>query len=168
MSSKARILVVEDNVRFYSAFLPVIYTELVDHVQSLMAEGMSYIAACELPCVLINMMRAGPGLGGILPAQSDYFQATRGHGHGDYQVIVLAPSSVQEAVDLMTLAFELADRWRNPVLLYGDYLLSHTWESVEIAPVAFPDLPPSEPSTAQSFAGSVAIASTAKSKVRSI
>ena len=70
---------------------------------SLMAEGMSYLAACELPCVIINIMRAGPGLGGILPSQSDYFQATKGHGHGDYQLIVLAPASVQEAVDLRTV-----------------------------------------------------------------
>ena len=100
---------------------------------SLMAEGMSYIAACELPCVIINMMRAGPGLGGILPAQGDYFQATRGHGHGDYQVIVLAPSSVQEAVDLMTLAFELAERYRNPVMVCADGMIGQMME-----PVSFP------------------------------
>jgi len=98
---------------------------------SLMAEGMSYIAACELPCVVINMMRAGPGLGGILPAQSDYFQATRGHGHGDYQCIVLAPSSVQEAVDLMMLAFELADKYRNPVMVCADGMIGQMMEPVE-------------------------------------
>ncbi len=98
---------------------------------SLMAEGMSYIAACELPCVIINMMRAGPGLGGILPAQSDYFQATRGHGHGDYQVIVLAPSSVQEAVDLMTEAFDLAERYRNPVMVCADGMIGQMMEPVE-------------------------------------
>jgi len=98
---------------------------------SLMAEGMSYIAACELPCVIINMMRAGPGLGGILPAQGDYFQATRGHGHGDYQVIVLAPSSVQEAVDLMTLAFDLAERYRNPVMVCADGMIGQMMEPVE-------------------------------------
>lgn len=98
---------------------------------SLMAEGMSYIAACELPCVIINIMRAGPGLGGILPAQSDYFQATRGHGHGDYQVIVLAPSSVQEAVDLMTLAFELSERYRNPVMVCADGMIGQMMEPVE-------------------------------------
>jgi 2-oxoglutarate ferredoxin oxidoreductase subunit alpha len=98
---------------------------------SLMAEGMSYIAACELPCVIINIMRAGPGLGGILPAQSDYFQATRGHGHGDYQVIVLAPSSVQEAVDLMTLAFELAETYRNPVMVCADGMIGQMMEPVE-------------------------------------
>jgi 2-oxoglutarate ferredoxin oxidoreductase subunit alpha len=98
---------------------------------SLMAEGISYIAACELPCVIINIMRAGPGLGGILPSQSDYFQATKGHGHGDYQVIVLAPSSVQEAVDLMGLAFELAERYRNPVMVCADGMIGQMMEPVE-------------------------------------
>ena len=98
---------------------------------SLMAEGMSYLAACELPCVIINIMRAGPGLGGILPSQSDYFQATRGHGHGDYQLIVLAPASVQEAVDLMTLAFELAETYRNPVMLCADGMIGQMMEPVE-------------------------------------
>jgi 2-oxoglutarate ferredoxin oxidoreductase subunit alpha len=98
---------------------------------SLMAEGMSYIAACELPCVVINMMRAGPGLGGILPAQSDYFQATRGHGHGDYQCIVLAPASVQEAVDLMMLAFDLAEKYRNPVMVCADGMIGQMMEPVE-------------------------------------
>lgn len=98
---------------------------------ALMAEGMSYIAACELPCVVINIMRAGPGLGGILPAQSDYWQATKGHGHGDYRVIVLAPSSVQEAVDLMILAFELAEKYRNPVLIVADGMIGQMMEPVE-------------------------------------
>jgi 2-oxoglutarate ferredoxin oxidoreductase subunit alpha len=101
---------------------------------SLMAEGMSYIAACELPCVVINMMRAGPGLGGILPSQSDYFQATKGHGHGDYKVIVLAPASVQEAVDLMILAFDLAEKYRNPVMVCADGMIGQMME-----PVEFPD-----------------------------
>jgi 2-oxoglutarate ferredoxin oxidoreductase subunit alpha len=98
---------------------------------SLMAEGMSYIAACELPCVIINIMRAGPGLGGILPAQSDYHQATRGHGHGDYKLITLAPASVQEAVDLMMLAFELAETYRNPVMVCGDGMIGQMMEPVE-------------------------------------
>lgn len=98
---------------------------------SLMAEGMSYIAACELPCVIINIMRAGPGLGGILPAQSDYHQATRGHGHGDYQLIVLAPASVQEAVDLMIEAFALAERYRNPVMVCADGMIGQMMEPVE-------------------------------------
>jgi 2-oxoglutarate ferredoxin oxidoreductase subunit alpha len=98
---------------------------------SLMAEGMSYIAACELPCVVINIMRNGPGLGGILPAQGDYLQATKGHGHGDYQVIVLAPSSVQEAVDLMILAFELAETYRNPVMVCADGMIGQMMEPVQ-------------------------------------
>jgi 2-oxoglutarate ferredoxin oxidoreductase subunit alpha len=100
---------------------------------SLMAEGLSYIAACELPCVVINIMRAGPGLGGILPSQSDYLQATKGHGHGDYQMIVLAPSSVQEAVDLMTLAFQLAEKYRNPVMVCADGMIGQMMEPVEFA-----------------------------------
>jgi 2-oxoglutarate ferredoxin oxidoreductase subunit alpha len=98
---------------------------------SLMAEGLSYIAACELPCVIVNIMRAGPGLGGILPSQSDYFQATKGHGHGDYQVVVLAPASVQEAVDLMLSAFELAERYRNPVMICADGMVGQMMEPVE-------------------------------------
>jgi 2-oxoglutarate ferredoxin oxidoreductase subunit alpha len=98
---------------------------------SLMAEGISYIAACELPCVIINIMRAGPGLGGILPSQSDYLQATKGHGHGDYQLIVLAPSTVQEAVDLMALAFDLAERYRNPVMVCADGMIGQMMEPVE-------------------------------------
>lgn len=98
---------------------------------SLMAEGLSYIAACELPCVIINIMRAGPGLGGILPAQSDYLQATKGHGHGDYQLIVLAPSSVQEAVDHMMLAFELAEKYRNPAMICADGMIGQMMEPVE-------------------------------------
>ena len=98
---------------------------------SLMAEGMSYIAACELPCVIINIMRAGPGLGGILPAQSDYSQATKGHGHGDYRLIVLAPCSVQESVDLMILAFELAEKYRNPVMVIADGMIGQMMEPVE-------------------------------------
>jgi 2-oxoglutarate ferredoxin oxidoreductase subunit alpha len=98
---------------------------------SLMAEGVSYIAACELPCVIINIMRAGPGLGGILPAQGDYLQATKGHGHGDYQVVVLAPSSVQEAVDLMGLAWDLAEKYRNPVMLCADGMIGQMMEPVE-------------------------------------
>jgi len=98
---------------------------------SLMAEGMSYLAACELPCVVINIMRAGPGLGGILPSQADYLQATKGHGHGDYQLIVLAPASVQEAVDLMMLAFELAEVYRNPVMVCADGMIGQMMEPVE-------------------------------------
>ena len=103
---------------------------------SLMAEAMSYVAAAELPAVFINIMRAGPGLGGILPTQSDYHQATKGAGHGDYKMLVLAPSSVQEAVDHMMLAFDLAEKYRNPVMLIGDGMIGQMME-----PVVLPDAP---------------------------
>jgi len=98
---------------------------------SLMQEAISYMAGAHLPAVLVNIIRGGPGLGGILPAQSDYFQATRGGGHGDYRTIVLAPASVQEAVDLMILAFDLADKYRTPVMLIGDGMIGQMMESVE-------------------------------------
>jgi 2-oxoglutarate ferredoxin oxidoreductase subunit alpha len=101
---------------------------------SLMQESLSELTRAELPLVVFNMARG----------QYDYFQATRGGGHGDYRHIVLAPIDVHEAISHTQLAFDLADRWRNPVLLYGDYLLSHTWESVEIAPARFPELPPKD------------------------
>ena len=99
---------------------------------SLMAEGMSYVAAAQLPAVFINIMRAGPGLGGILPTQSDYHQATKGAGHGDYKMLVFAPSSVQEAVDHMMLAFDLAEKYRNPVMLIGDGMIGQMMEPVEL------------------------------------
>jgi 2-oxoglutarate ferredoxin oxidoreductase subunit alpha len=109
---------------------------------SLMAEGISYIATCHLPVVIVNIVRAGPGLGGILPAQSDYLQATKGHGHGDYKLVVLAPSSVQEAVDLMYEAFELADRYLTPVMVIGDGMIGQMMEPVEIPPMRdLADLP---------------------------
>jgi 2-oxoglutarate ferredoxin oxidoreductase subunit alpha len=98
---------------------------------SLMSEGLSYIAACELPVVLVNIMRAGPGLGGILPSQSDYLQATKGIGHGDFRLIVMAPSSVQEAVSLIYEAFDLADHWRNPVMIVGDGMIGQMMEPVD-------------------------------------
>ncbi len=109
---------------------------------SLKQEGISYIAGAELPCVIVNMVRGGPGLGSIQPAQSDYFQSTRGGGHGDYRMVVLAPSSVQEAVELTQLAFDIADRYRNPVLVMGDGLIGQMMEPVQMpdyTPVA--DLP---------------------------
>jgi len=90
---------------------------------SLKQEGISYIAGAELPCVIVNMQRGGPGLGNIAPAQSDYFQSVKGGGHGDYKVIVLAPSSAQELLDYTFLAFDMADKYRNPVLILGDGLL---------------------------------------------
>lgn len=99
---------------------------------SLMQEGLSFIAAAELPAVIVNAMRAGPGLGGILPGQADYFQATKGGGHGDYRLIVLAPNSVQEAMDLTAEAFELADKYRNPVMILTDGLIGQMMEPVEL------------------------------------
>jgi 2-oxoglutarate ferredoxin oxidoreductase subunit alpha len=102
---------------------------------SLMQEGLSYLAAAELPCVIVNMMRGGPGLGGIHPSQSDYFQATKGGGHGDYHLIVLAPSTGQEAADLTVLAFDLADKYRNPVMVLGDGNIGQLMEPVEFKPV---------------------------------
>ncbi|MBN1769898.1 MAG: 3-methyl-2-oxobutanoate dehydrogenase subunit VorB [Deltaproteobacteria bacterium] len=98
---------------------------------SLMGEAMSYIAAAELPAVFINIIRCGPGLGGILPSQGDYLQATKGGGHGDYRFLVLAPSTVQETVDLTIEAFRLADKYRNPVLLIGDGLIGQMMEPVD-------------------------------------
>jgi len=99
---------------------------------SLKQEGMSYFAGCELPAVVINVMRAGPGLGGIAGSQADYFQATRGGGHGDYRSIVLAPASVQEAADLAQKAFSLADKYRVVVLLLLDGILGQMREPVVI------------------------------------
>ncbi|MDR1470692.1 MAG: 3-methyl-2-oxobutanoate dehydrogenase subunit VorB [Spirochaetaceae bacterium] len=109
---------------------------------SLKQEGISYAAGADIPLVVVNVMRAGPGLGGIAPAQSDYFQSTRGGGHGDYRCIVLAPKSVQECADLTMLAFDLADRYRMPALLLADGLLGQMMEGVvlpeAIAPAALP------------------------------
>ncbi len=112
---------------------------------SLMQEAISYIAGAQLPVVLVNIMRGGPGLGGILPAQSDYFQATKGGGHGDYRLLVLAPSTVQEAVDLMMLSFHLADKYRNPVMMIGDGMIGQMMEPVEF-PENYeePPLPPKD------------------------
>ncbi len=98
---------------------------------SLKQEGISYLACAELPCVIVNIMRGGPGLGSIQPAQGDYFQATKGGGHGDYRLIVLAPSSVQELVDLTIRAFDLADKYRNPAMILGDGLLGQMMEPVQ-------------------------------------
>jgi len=97
---------------------------------SLKQEGISYLAGAQLPCVVVNMMRGGPGLGNIAPAQSDYFQATRGGGHGDYHCIVLAPAYVQEAYDLMFKAFDLADNYWMPVIILGDGCLGQMMEPV--------------------------------------
>jgi 2-oxoglutarate/2-oxoacid ferredoxin oxidoreductase subunit alpha len=97
---------------------------------SLMAETMSYMAGSELPVVVVNVMRGGPGLGSIGPAQGDYFQATRGHGHGDYRVPVLAPSSIAEAIELVGEAFVIAERYRTPVILLADGNLGQAMEPV--------------------------------------
>ncbi len=98
---------------------------------SLKQEGISYIACAELPCVIVNMMRSGPGLGGILPSQGDYFQAVKGGGHGDYRLIVFAPSSVQEAANIMALAFDLSDKYRVPAMILADGMIGQMMEPVE-------------------------------------
>ena len=98
---------------------------------SLMQEGVSYIACAQLPCVLVNIQRGGPGLGTIQPSQGDYFQATKGGGHGDYKLIVLAPNSVQEMADMPSKAFDLAEKYRIPVLILGDGALGQMMEVVE-------------------------------------
>jgi 2-oxoglutarate ferredoxin oxidoreductase subunit alpha len=97
---------------------------------SLKQEGISYIAGAELPCVIVNVARAGPGLGGLTPSQADYFQATKGGGHGDYHLIVFAPASVQEIMDLMYQAFVTADKYRNPAMVIMDGLLGQMMEPV--------------------------------------
>lgn len=102
---------------------------------SLMQEGFSYIAGSEVPCVVVDIMRGGPGLGNIQPSQSDYFQVTRSAGHGDYHPIVLAPASVQEAIDLMTLAFDLADQYRHLVFVVADGLIGQMMEPAELPPM---------------------------------
>jgi 2-oxoglutarate ferredoxin oxidoreductase subunit alpha len=99
---------------------------------SLKQEGISYMAAAELPGVVVNMVRGGPGLGGIQPAQSDYYQATRGGGHGDYRTIVFGPATVQEGVDVMSKAFELADKYRTPVVILGDGMMGQMMEPVSL------------------------------------
>lgn len=98
---------------------------------SLMQEGISYIACAQLPCLLVNVNRGGPGLGTIQPSQGDYFQATKGGGHGDYHLIVLAPASVQEMADFIFLGFELADKYRNPVMLLSDGAIGQMMEKVK-------------------------------------
>jgi 2-oxoglutarate ferredoxin oxidoreductase subunit alpha len=101
---------------------------------SLKQEGISYAAGADIPLVVVNMVRGGPGLGSIAPSQSDYFQSTRGGGHGDYRCIVLAPKSVQECADLTYLAFDLADQYRMPVLLLADGMIGQMMEGVALPP----------------------------------
>ncbi len=102
---------------------------------ALMQEGISYMAGAEIPGVIVNVQRGGPGLGTIQPSQGDYFQATRGGGNGDYNVIVLAPASVQEMADFMGLAFELAFRYRNPVMILSDGVIGQMMEKVVLPPM---------------------------------
>lgn len=110
---------------------------------SLKQEGVSYAAGADMPLVLVNVVRAGPGLGAIAPSQGDYFQSTRGGGHGDYFCIVLAPKSVQEAADLTWEAFDLADKWRMPVIIQADGMIGQMMEGVELPPERTLDsLPP--------------------------
>ncbi len=99
---------------------------------SLYQEGISYIAGAELPCVIVNIVRGGPGLGTIQPSQADYFQATKGGGHGDYHLLVLAPASVQEMSDFVLLGFELAFKYRNPVMILSDGLIGQMMEKVKL------------------------------------
>ncbi len=111
---------------------------------SLMQEGISYLAGAELPAVVVNVMRGGPGLGNIAPSQSDYFQATRGGGHGDYRTIVFGPSSVQELVDCMPLAFDLADQYQMTVVVLADGILGQMMEPIVLEKQPGRELPPKD------------------------
>lgn len=101
---------------------------------SLMLEGISYLAGAELPCLLVNVMRGGPGLGTIQPSQADYFQTVKGGGHGDYNMITLAPASVQEMVDFVSLGFDLGFKYRNPVMILTDGVIGQMMEKVKLPP----------------------------------
>ena len=114
---------------------------------SLMSEGISYMAGAQVPAVFVNIMRGGPGLGGILPSQADYLQATKGIGHGDGRLLVMAPATVQEAAEMVMEAFPLAEKYRNPVMILGDGLIGQMME-----PVEFPDDLKSEPSNKDEWA----------------
>ncbi len=114
---------------------------------SLMSEAISYISSAQCPTVFVNIVRGGPGLGGILPSQADYFQATKGGGHGDYRLLVMAPDGVQEAVEMVMMAFPLAEKYRNPVMILGDGLIGQMME-----PVEFPEHLKSEPSNKDEWA----------------
>ena len=111
---------------------------------SLMQEGLSYLAGAELPAVVVNVMRGGPGLGNIAPSQADYFQATRGGGHGDYRTIAFGPSSVQELVDCMAMAFDLADQYRMTVVILSDGILGQMMEPVVLDKKPQRKLPPKD------------------------
>jgi len=111
---------------------------------SLMSEAFSYMAGAHLPVVIVDIVRAGPGLGGILPSQSDYFQVTKGGGHGDYHMVVLAPSSVQEAATLTMTGFDIADFYKTPVLILGDGMVGQMMEPVEFTLPEKRSLPPKD------------------------
>ncbi len=115
---------------------------------SLKQEGISYAAGADLPLVYVNVVRGGPGLGSIAPAQSDYFQSTRGGGHGDYRVLVLAPASVQESADLTYLAFDLADKYLMPVLILADGVIGQMMEGIHLPPARDPKSLPDKSSWA--------------------
>lgn len=128
---------------------------------SLMGEAISYIAAAQVPAVFVNIVRGGPGLGGILPSQGDYFQATKGGGHGDYKMLVLAPDGVQEAVEMTMRAFSLAEKYRGPVMILGDGMIGQMME-----PVEFPDDLKAAPTNKDAWATNGM--STRKSKKRNL
>src|SRR6056297_4231685 len=108
---------------------------------ALKQEGITYIAGANLPCVIVNMMRGGPGLGGIQPAQSDYFQSTRGGGNGDYRHVVYAPATIQETVDLVMESFDVAEQYRTPVMVVGDGMIGQMMEPIEFKEPKKRDLP---------------------------
>ncbi len=108
---------------------------------ALKQEGISYIAGAELPCVIVNIVRGGPGLGGIQPAQSDYNQSTRGGGNGDYKLLVYAPANLQEMVDLIQISFDKADYYRNPVMVVGDGMIGQMMEPIEFKEMPKMELP---------------------------
>lgn len=111
---------------------------------SLKQEGISYLCGAELPCVIVNMMRGGPGLGTIQPAQGDYFQATRGGGHGDYRHLVYAPATIQEAADYVRIAFDVADFYRNPVMILADGMIGQMMEAIQWHDIPQRELPAKE------------------------
>ncbi|MFA5467118.1 MAG: 3-methyl-2-oxobutanoate dehydrogenase subunit VorB [Candidatus Izemoplasmatales bacterium] len=112
---------------------------------ALKQEGISYLAGAELPAVIVSVMRGGPGLGGIQPSQADYYQATRGGGNGDYNLLVFAPETIQETVDIMKQAFDIADLYRNPVLVLVDGLIGQMMESIDLdRPVTSRNIPPKD------------------------
>ena len=118
------------NTRYEKMITTIIFV-LVTFILLIIPHELGHFLLAELPAVVVNVMRGGPGLGNIAPSQSDYFQATRGGGHGDYHLVVLAPSSVQEMADLTYLAFDLADKYRNPMMILADAILGQMMEGVK-------------------------------------